>query len=67
MFKDLGYYNFCQKLQSFHQQVVEAFVLSFDGKRAIIGRDEFEIDEALIAEVTGLPTTRREMVQNHCD
>jgi hypothetical protein len=57
MFKDTGRYNFCQKLQSFHQQVVEAFTLSFDGKKAIIGRDEFEIDEALIAEVTEIPTT----------
>jgi hypothetical protein len=58
MFKDVGCYNFCQKLQSFHQQVVEAFALSFDGKKAIIGWDEFEIDEALIDEVTKLPTTR---------
>jgi hypothetical protein len=57
MFKDAGCYNFCKKLQSFHQQVAEAFALNFDGKKAIIGRDEFEIDEALIAEVTELPTT----------
>jgi hypothetical protein len=32
--------------------------LNSDGKKAIIGRDEFEIDEALIAEVTELPRTR---------
>jgi hypothetical protein len=32
--------------------VAEAFALNFDGKKAIIGRDDFEIDEALIAEVT---------------
>jgi hypothetical protein len=57
MFKDVGCYNFCQKLESFHQQVAEAFSLSFDGKKAIIGQDEFEIDEALIAEVTELPMT----------
>jgi hypothetical protein len=36
MFKDTGCYNFCQKLQSFHQQVAEAFSLSFDGKKVII-------------------------------
>ena len=52
MFKDAGCYNFCKKLQSFHQHVVEAFALNFDGKKAIIGQDEFEIYEALIAEVT---------------
>jgi hypothetical protein len=49
--------QFLKKLQSFHQQVAEAFALNFDGKKAIIGRDEFEIDEALIAEVTELPMT----------
>jgi hypothetical protein len=57
MFKDAGCYNVCQKLQSFHQQVAEAFTLSFDGKKAIIGQDEFKIDESLIGEVTELPTT----------
>ena len=58
MFKDVGCYNFFKKLQSFHQQVAEAFALNFDGKKAIISRDEFKIDESLIAEVTELPTTR---------
>ena len=58
MFKDAGCYNFCKKLHSFHQQVAEVFALNFDGKKAIIGWDEFEIDESLIAEVTELPTTR---------
>jgi hypothetical protein len=38
--------------------VAEDFALNFDGKKAIIGWDEFEIDEALIAEVTEIPTTR---------
>jgi hypothetical protein len=55
MFRDAGCYNFCKKLQSSHQQVAEAFSLNFDGKKAIIGRDEFEIDESLIVEVTKLP------------
>jgi hypothetical protein len=57
MFRDAGCYNFCKKLQSSRQQVVEAFALNFDGKKTIIGRDEFEIDEALIVEVTELPMT----------
>ena len=35
-----------------------AFALSFDGSKAVIGRDEFQVDEALIAEVTELPRTR---------
>jgi hypothetical protein len=59
MFKDAGCYNFCKKLERFHQQVAEAFALNFDGKKAIIDQDEFEIDEALIAEVIELPTLER--------
>ena len=31
---------------------------SFDGSKAIIGKEEFLIDEALITEVTELPSTR---------
>jgi hypothetical protein len=58
MFKDVGCYNFCQKLKIFHQQVAKAFALIFYGKKAIIGRDELEINEAIISEVTELPTTR---------
>ena len=31
--KDVGYYRFCEKIQGSHQQVSEAFSLSFDGLR----------------------------------
>jgi hypothetical protein len=55
IFKNAGCFNFCKKLDSFHQQVAKAFALSFDGKKACIGQDEFQIDEALIAKVTELP------------
>jgi hypothetical protein len=37
--------------------VAEAFALNFDGRKEVIGRDEFEVNEALIAEVTELPRT----------
>jgi hypothetical protein len=57
LFKDVGGYKFCEKLQGFHQQVAEAFALNFDGRKAVIGQDEFQVDEALIAEVTELPRT----------
>jgi hypothetical protein len=57
LFRDAGCYKFCQKLQSSHQQVAEAFALTFDGRKAVIGQDEFQVDEALIAEVTKLPRT----------
>ena len=41
LFKDSGYYRFWEKIQGSHQQVEEAFSLSFDGPKAVIGREEF--------------------------
>ena len=38
--------------------MIEEFCLSFDRSKAVIGREEFLIDEALISEVTELPFTR---------
>ena len=58
LFKDSGYYRLCEKIQGSHQQVAESFALSFDGSKAVIGREEFQVDEALITEVTKLPRTR---------
>ena len=57
-FKDAGCYRFCEKIQGSHQQVAEAFTLSFDGSKALIGKEEFLVDETLIAEVKKLPRTR---------
>ena len=37
--------------------MAEAFALSFDGSKAVIGKEEFHIDEALITEVSELPCT----------
>ena len=51
-FKDAGCYSFCEKIQGSDQQVAEAFVLSFDGSKLLIGKEEFLVDETLITEVT---------------
>jgi hypothetical protein len=56
-FKQVGCFTYCEKLQTFHQQVSEVFALSYDGRKAIIGKEEFIVDEASIAEITGLPRT----------
>ena len=37
--------------------MAEAFALSFDGSKALIGKEEFMVDETLIVEVTKLPIT----------
>ena len=58
LFKDAGCYRFCEKVHESHQQVAEAFSLTFDGSKAIIGKEEFQVDEALVAEVIELPRTR---------
>ena len=52
----MGCYKFFQKKQGFHLQVAEAFALSFDGSKAVIGKEEFLIDETLITEVIELPS-----------
>ena len=57
-FKDACCYRFCEKIQGSHQHVGEAFSLSFDGSKTLIGKEEFLVDETLIAEVTELPRTR---------
>jgi chloramphenicol 3-O-phosphotransferase len=63
-FKQVGVFSYCEKLTVFHQQVAEAFALSYDGRVAKIGREEFFIDEASIAEYTGLSRTGSLLVQN---
>jgi hypothetical protein len=57
LFKDAGCYKFCEKLQISHQQIAEAFSPSFDGRKVVIGQDEFIVDEDLIAEEMELPRT----------
>ena len=57
LFQEVGCYKFCENIQGSHQQVTEAFSLSFDGSKVVIGKEEFHIDETLITEVTELPGT----------
>jgi hypothetical protein len=40
MFRDVGCYIFCEKLQGFHQSVAEAFAFTFDGDKAKVGTIE---------------------------
>jgi hypothetical protein len=56
-FKQVGVFSYCERLTTFHQQVAEDFALSFDGRIAKVGREEFMIDEASISEYIGLSRT----------
>ena len=38
--------------------MAESFALYFDGSKALIGKEEFQVDETLIEEVVELPRTR---------
>ena len=37
--------------------MAEAFALTFDGRKAVIGKDEFQVDETLIDEMSEFPRT----------
>ena len=52
MFRNVGCYNFCEKLQGFHQGVVEASALNFDGAKAKVGKIDLQVDEAIVAATT---------------
>jgi len=56
-FKQAGVFAYCEKLTSFHQQVADSFAIAYDGRSVKIGKHEFIIDEASIAEFIGLPRT----------
>ena len=64
-FKDVGCYRFCDKIQGSHQQVAETFALPFDGSKELIGKEEFLVDENLIAEVTELPRTEEKLFKTN--
>jgi len=54
-FKQVGVFTYCEKLETFHHQIAEAFATTYDGRVAKVGREEFIFDEAAIHEATGLP------------
>ena len=53
-----------RKYKAFNQQVAEAFSLSFDGSKAVIGKEEFLIDETLITKVTEFPSIGEKWFKN---
>ena len=56
-FRAAGVYRYCEKLTGFHRQVAEVFAQGYNGRKITIGREEFHVDEAAIAECTELPRT----------
>ena len=56
-FKTAQVFEYCERLTSFNQPLAEAFAQSYNGRIVKFGREEFHVDEAAIAECTGLPRT----------
>jgi hypothetical protein len=54
-FKKTGVYTYWEKLAYFHQQVSETFASSYEGRTRTVGKEQFVVDKATIAEFTGLP------------
>jgi hypothetical protein len=57
MFRYVGCYRYCEKIQFFHQGVVEAFALTFDGAKAKVGTIKLQVNEAIVAAATKIPRT----------
>jgi hypothetical protein len=57
MFRDVGCYMFCEKIQGFHQGVDEAFSLTFDGANSRVGTIEVHINEAIVVATIEMPRT----------
>ena len=45
--------------------MAEVFALSFDDSKALIGKEEFQVDETLIEEAVELPRTREKWFKDH--
>ena len=59
-FSDAGCLTYVEKLQEgYHQGIIEAFAKSYDGRKAIVGPLEIQVDEPAIAFAIGMPRTRK--------
>jgi hypothetical protein len=52
LFKEVGCYKFCHKLQGYHQGIAKDFAKGFDGFKVHLGPVVMHIDEASVAAAT---------------
>jgi len=55
-FKHAGAFSYCEKLTNFRQQVAESFSISYDGRYAKIGKEDFIIDEVPLLSIHVYPS-----------
>ena len=55
LFKEVGCYRFCQKLQGYHQGITESFSKSFDGFKVQLEPMVMQIDESSFVAATDMP------------
>lgn len=54
-FKQVGCWNFCEKLQGGHAQITKEFTLNFTGLNSKVGVIELQISLEVICTVTEIP------------
>ena len=56
LFKEKGWYDYCENLTGYHVDVTRAFARSFDGQKAKFKSLTLQVTKDLIVEATGLST-----------
>ena len=63
-FKQVGYWNFCKKLQGGHAQITKEFALNFTGLNSKVGMLELQVSPEVISTVTEIPRGQETWFKN---
>ena len=63
-FKQVGCWNFCEKLQGGHAQITKEFALNFTGLNSKVGMLELQVSPEVISTVTELPRGKETWFKN---
>lgn len=65
LFANAGWLQFCVALKGYHPQIVNAFVLSFDGFEATVAELKVRVSEDILSQVFNLPLNGERWFKNH--
>jgi len=65
LFAQAGWLQFCVALKGYHPQIVNAFVLSFDGFEATVAELKVRVSEDILSQVFDLPLNGERWFKNH--
>ena len=66
LFKEKGWYDYCEKLMGYHVEVTRAFARSFDGQTTKFISLTLQVTEELIAKATGLSVEGDKWLNDYC-